>query len=309
MLFFIIDKTQNDAYRPDPEVSDRVIAWLRTERREPFFLWVHYLGPHDRPEPGDDPAAWPLPQVQRYDAYLTITDEQVGRVLDALDELGLRDNTAVILHADHGESLMEHNYFGHGRNVLDPTQRVPLLMRLPGRFPAGRRVTHLVRNLDLFPTVLDLLGVRLTVPVDGASLLPLISGSTASASEETYVETYLSANTLFAETIGDQLVAFRRLGVRTPDWKFVVNDPVPIMDHDNPAPVTEAMRRQHFSEALYDLRSDPGETRNVIGNHADLAARFRSRLAQYQTAHTSGSERLELDASDRERLRSLGYLE
>jgi arylsulfatase A-like enzyme len=177
------------------------VAWARltNERREPFFLWLHYFGPHEKlfgpdetPQPIDDWAERQEMILRRYDPDVLIADEQVGRVLATLDDLGLIDETIVIVHADHGQSLNEHDYFGHGRTIYDPTQRIPLIIRFPDRLPAARRVTRMARNIDLFPTIAELLGIPLPVVTDGASLLPVMRGEESSPSEEVYVELFLS---------------------------------------------------------------------------------------------------------------------
>ena len=311
MLWYLLRKSTHDAYRPDDQVSDRAIRWLREERKEPFFLWVHYLGPHNKPPaPGEPPTAM-TEQSQRYDRDVVSTDRQLGRFLDAIDELKLTDHTAVILHADHGEDLLEHDFIGHGYDLYDVTQRVPLLMRLPGQLPSGRRVTELVHNLDLFPTILALLGIDANLPTDGASLLPLATGANTERNQETYVETYLSATYMFAKRLESEKhrLGIRRLGIRTPDWKFIINDPYPILDRDNPEPVDETLRKQYYSEELYDERADPAEKSNVIDAHSDLAAKFRARVQHYQEMAAGKSEQVQLDPAARERLRSLGYLE
>jgi arylsulfatase A-like enzyme len=309
LLFY---QAAHSAYRTDTELSDRAIRWLREERREPFFLWLHYFGPHEKPQDTNDFFEQLRRQLREYDPDVVATDVQVGRVLTTLDALGLTAHTAVIVHADHGQSLIEHNYFGHGRYVYDSSQRVPLLMRWPEYLPAGRRVKRMVRNIDLFPTIAELMRVKLTVPVDGDSLLPVIAGGERNGEpEETYVETYLSANRLFATMIGpneDTPLGFRRFGIRTPQWKFIVNDPIPLLDDDDPAPVTPDLQARYYSQELYDLRADPGETVNVIAAHPDLAAAFRRKMREYQSRRGPGSEKMTLDAASRERLRSLGYL-
>jgi arylsulfatase A-like enzyme len=310
MRAFLREKAAHDAYRTDREVSDRAISWLRAERREPFFLWVHYFGPHEKPHAVDNYFQEVRLQLDEYDTDVATADAQVGRVLVTLDDLGLARRTAVILHADHGQSLAEHNFVGHGRYVYDVIQRVPLLMRLPGRLPAGRRASQLVRNIDLLPTVLALTGVALSIPVDGKSLLPLVDGSVAGGAAETYVETYQSANWKFADVIDSQhdvRLGFRRLGIRTLEWKFIVNDPIPFENMDDPPPVTDEMRRRYYSAELYDLRADPGETTNVITAHPDLATLFLKKVWAYQSVDSS-SEPMRLDDTMREKLKSLGYL-
>lgn len=301
----------HSAYRSDSELSDRAIRWLHEERHEPFFLWLHYFGPHEKPQPTHDIFEQVRLQRAQYDSDVVEADRQVGRVFTTLDEMGLTPRTAVILHADHGQSLTEHDEFGHGRRLYDPVQHVPLLMRLPGHLPAGLRVKRLVHNLDLFPTILELMQVKLTVATDGGSLLPIIAGRAPTEPEETYVETYLSANRLFADFVGpneDIPLGFRRLGIRTPEWKFIVNDPIPLLDEDNPAPVTPEMRTRYYSEELYDLRVDPGEMTNVLTAHRDVARAFWKKVVDYQARRGPGSEKMELDDASRERLRSLGYL-
>jgi arylsulfatase A-like enzyme len=311
MRQFLLEKATHDAYRPDNEVSDRAIRWLREERREPFFLWVHYFGPHEKPQQqaSSDEEQRQI-QLAQYDPDVAFADEQVGRLLAVLDESGLTDHTAVILHADHGQSLGEHFYFGHGRRVYDPSQHIPLIMRLPGVIPIGRRVTRMVRNIDILPTVLDLTHVQASIPLDGVSLLPIMAGADLGGPEEVYVETYLPTLSLFADLVGEHKVhmGFRRLGIRTPEWKFIINDPREFMDVDHPPPVTDEMRKRYYFEQLFDLRADPGEQHDVINQHRDLAKRFFNRVMEYQKMHGLKSPSMSLKEGDRERLRSLGYM-
>jgi arylsulfatase A-like enzyme len=310
MRAFLREKAAHDAYRTDREVSDRAIHWLRVERREPFFLWVHYFGPHEKQHTADNYLQEVQLQLNEYDPDVATADAQVGRVLIALDDLGLASHTAVILHADHGQSLAEHNFVGHGRYIYDVIQRVPLLMRLPGRLPAGRRVSQLVRNIDLLPTILAFTSVALPTPLDGGSLLPLVDGSVVEGAAETYVETYQSATWKFGDVIDSQYdvrLGFRRLGIRTLEWKFIVNDPIPFENMDDQPPITEEMRRRYYSTELYDLRADPGETTNVVVAHPDLAAMFFKKIWAYQSA-ASTSEPMRLDDTTRAKLKSLGYI-
>ncbi len=307
---FIIGKALGDAYRPDDQVSDRAIRWLREERHEPFFLWVHYFGPHEKPQPGTSVFEERRIQLDRYDPDVVFADEQVGRVLTALEELGLAERTAVVLHADHGQSLLEHNYFGHGRYVYESGHRIPLIIRAPGLLPAGQRVRRLARNVDLFPTILDLAQVAATVPVDGENLVAVAKDHVDSDSEEAYVETYLSATSLFADVIdgSDIRMGFRRVGLRTPQWKFIVNDPIPLVDRAYPPPITDDQRLRYYSEELYDLDADPDETTNVLAANRDLGATLLKRVWAYQPKSPSGSEHMQLDEETRAKLESLGYL-
>ncbi len=320
MARFLRHLAATEGYRSDAETSDRVVRWLRDERREPFFLWVHYFGPHEKPL-GGDIFEERRRQLAAYDPDVLTSDAQVGRVLDALDELGIADDTAVILHADHGQSLLQHDYFGHGKHVYDATQRIPLIVRYPRRVPAGVRIAHMARNVDIFPTVLALTHAHAAAG-DGRNLIrgvPTPRASRAARAEETYVETYLSATWLFAEIVdkeNDMRVPYRRLGWRTPRWKLIINDPMAFGEfHLEAVEIKdEASRAPYYSEELYDLAADPGETANVVAEHPDVAATLRAKIRQVRRPSASGPAAVPapvrpLDQRSRDRLRSLGYLD
>ncbi len=307
-------KAQADAYRPDNEVSDAAIAWLQGHHREPFFLWVHYFGPHEVGDMRLTLEESDRQTIAAYDHDVERADREVGRFLAEIDRLGLHGRTLVILHADHGQSLGEHLYVGHGKNLYDPTLRVPLIMRLPGVVPAGTVLAReLARNVDIMPTVLDLTGVRAMAPMDGASLRPLWSKQ-GDAGRELYSETYLPATEAFAQEVPDGhggilRVGFRRRGVRTAQWKFVVNEPWPFMDYTNPPVLPEDLVKGLYSEELYDVKQDPLELRrNLVKNRPDVEQEMRKKLATYAALPGHGSAHRELDEAAKERLRSLGYM-
>lgn len=310
--WFLMEKAEHDAYRRDPEVSDRAIAWLRSERADPFFLWIHYFGPHEKPTGLiglENQAADRELQIAAYDPDVVEVDTQIGRVLATVRELGLDANTAVVVHADHAQSIREHDYFGHGRNVFDPTAHIPLIMRLPGRIPAGRRDGTLARNVDILPTLLELLGVPRPPRLDGRDLF----GSVPSADPSVYIETYLSATRLFADVIDPQTdtrLGYRRLAVRTERWKYVINDPIPFVDSvdPSPAPIDEPTRQKFYSAALYDLRADPGERRNVITEHADVVKTLHEELFRLHATPPTGAVAMPMGDETREKLKALGYL-
>ena len=309
---FILEKFMTNAYRLDDQVTDAAIAWLNGRHHEPFLLWVHYFGPHEEPQGAPDIWEEVRRQLAQYDDDVVTVDREVGRLLDVVAARKLLSRTMIILHADHGQSLMEHDYFGHGSDVYDPTQRVPLIIRPPGGLATATRVAQMVRNLDIMPTVLALMGMEPPERIDGRSLLPALTGSPIEAPEETYVETYLSANHLFAQVIdpkNDVRLGFRRLGIRTPQWKYIVNDPVPFADQQDPPPITNEMRRQYYSEELYDLASDPGEMHNVVAAHKDLAAGFLHRVWENQPRSKATPDALPIGGTTRERLKSLGYVD
>jgi len=211
------------------EVNRRLLPWLESHADEPFFCFVHYWDPHtpyNMPEgfrgkfegdlevrkapegydyvPGWGPADR-LPEggeglsIDLYDDEIFYVDHCIGEVLEKLEELGIYDETVVIVTSDHGEDLGLHGLWGHG-TVHETTIRVPLVLRDP-RGPKGREVSGFVQHVDNLPTILEYFPpqerpgfdrVRACMPelpdkFDGTSLLPLAEGK-GKAREEIVVE-------------------------------------------------------------------------------------------------------------------------
>jgi arylsulfatase A-like enzyme/Flp pilus assembly protein TadD len=155
--------------------ADVVVAkaseWLKG-RTGPWFLWVHLFDPH---QPYDPPEPFKSQyQGSPYEGEIAYADSALGRLLGFLDEQKIKDRTAVIYTADHGESLGEHGETTHGYFAYNATLRVPLILALPGGKPA--RVEANVCHIDIFPTVCDLVGGKKPDGLQGRSLLPLVEG-------------------------------------------------------------------------------------------------------------------------------------
>jgi arylsulfatase A-like enzyme len=144
-----------NAQRPADEVTDAALAWLaRNGAERPFFLWVHYMDPHKpyTPPPehrGGDP----------YDGEVAFVDAEIGRLL-AGAPTGAAGQTLIAFVADHGESLGEHGYSGHVRELYEQTLRIPFLLCCDGRVEKGRRVESLLRGRDVAGTILGALGLQ-----------------------------------------------------------------------------------------------------------------------------------------------------
>jgi choline-sulfatase len=180
-----------------PGVTERALAFVDEHQQEPFFLWVHYFDPHFAYtlHEGHDFApestyAGPVRDEMRYsqlndleleprdveelhrlyDSEISWTDHHVGLLLDHLEALGLADRTMVVFTADHGEEFLDHGRLGHAKTLYEEMVRVPLIVRCP-RWSPGVIDTP-VANLDIFPTVLACLGVRVPWGLEGAPLGP-----------------------------------------------------------------------------------------------------------------------------------------
>jgi arylsulfatase A-like enzyme/Tfp pilus assembly protein PilF len=161
--------------RPGSVVVDRTLEWLRADSERPFFAWVHLYDahtPYEAPEPFQ--SRFPRTRGGAYDAEIASADAQVGRLVDGLRTDGRLDDTVVIVVADHGEMLGEHNELTHGFFIYEGATHVPLIVSGPG-VPSGV-VADQVRIVDVVPTALSLLGVAVPKVVQGADLMPLARG-------------------------------------------------------------------------------------------------------------------------------------
>lgn len=220
-------------------VVDAALAWLRGRPKgSRFFLWVHLFDPHT---PYDPPAPFDTEYGDTYQGEVAYTDQQVGRLLEGLEDLGVRENTLIILTSDHGEGLGEHGELTHGFFVYQSTVHVPLLMRLPGRIPAGNRISAPVNLVDVLPTVLDLTGSQHPEGLEGRSLLQAVTLGQEPAARDQYLETYLPYF---------QMRWAGSRALRDGRWKFIE------------APTPE----------LYDLQNDPGERRNLAAQDPERSA-------------------------------------
>ncbi len=263
-----------DPERRGGDTVDRAVRWLDAQSGKPYFLWVHLYDPH---MPYDPPPPFKEKYKDRpYDGEIAYTDQEVGRLLDAVRKKGPAGKTIVAVLSDHGESLSEHGEYTHGVFLYDATLHIAFMMAGPG-IPAGVHVKQQVRSIDFLPTLLALLGGNTSATVQGVSLVPAFSGKTV-ASEVSYEETLYPKLALgWAEL----------RGIRTNHWKYIR------------APRPE----------LYDLDRDPGELTNVIQQHAAEAQRLEAQLKN--VIGNGGSEKVQTHMVDQRQiaeLRSLGYL-
>ncbi len=251
------------------QVVTAATAWIDGHGSQPLFVWLHLFDPHS-------PYAPPAPFAAQYaaspyDGEIAYTDAALGRFFEQLERRGLFEGAAVIVVADHGESLGEHGERTHGTFLYDATIRVPLLMKWPSARP--HVVGAPVETADLAPTIAALAGASLP-GVDGQSLLPLIAGSAGDPDRPAYAESYYQ----------NVLLGWSPLrAVRTQRWKYI----------DAPRP------------ELYDLVEDPAERVNRVDTRGALAAGLQRALpAASEPAPASASSNTE----SAERLRALGYV-
>jgi arylsulfatase A-like enzyme len=294
-----LHRMRTSAYRSDEDVADRAIAWLGTHTEEPFFLWVHFFGPHRRHSGGAYPAAKDrtaqrIEHSRAYDDDVENVDHQVGRLMSRLEDDPRVARTTIILHADHGENLGERDGALHGDDLYDTTAHIPLIVHLPNGERAGQRRTKLARNVDIFPTIASLAGVTIPTAVRGRDLL----------SDEEPETPYV-----YLETRG-VLGKVDLKGIRTGDWKLIMRS----VPQGGKAARGRGGRgggeSTKTSFELYDLVADPLETKNVAAGEPERVARMAALLERYGDATPDlASPRRELDEEAKQKLRALGYLE
>ncbi len=291
--FFVFYHTYDvhDPYLPpdeyirlfDPDYRGRVldaIHRLRAEGGMSVAAWAgisrRFWDSVDRSDPRD------VRFVERlYDAGIRRMDSETIRpLLDRLDQLGLARDTLVVFTSDHGEAFGEHGQFQHD-DLYAGTLRVPLVLRWPGRLPAGLRIGSRVRLIDVMPTILELLGVPAPPSLQGQSLTPLLHDAYASPATEGAVSEYSD---------GRLYESLRRGGL-----SYIVDGP---------------------EERLFDLVRDPAERQNVLATRPEEAAAMRAALEGWRRNCRAlvpllGPRGGTIAPSDEtaRRLRALGYLE
>jgi len=190
---------------------------------------------------------------EKYDYEIAFVDLWVKKLFDALEAAGLAKDTAIVVMADHGEAWGEHKAYFHGQDLFDEQLRVPLIIAIPGQKP--RVITEDVSLVDVAPTLLDLVGAPIPAGMRGRSLLPLVEGTGTPA----------PPHPIFAELM-----------------------PATAWPHQAAMMVDGGHKLIHrISDRrweLYDLRSDPGEKRNLVDvpAAAGTLAALRAKLVSFE---------------------------
>ncbi|MDA0835280.1 MAG: sulfatase-like hydrolase/transferase [Planctomycetota bacterium] len=256
-------------------VVDEALSWLAEKSQQPFCCWVHLYDPHTpyldhRDQFGDRFVESP------YDAEIAFVDIQIGRLRKFLEEQNLEKQTLVIVIGDHGEGLGEHNERRHGQMLYNTTMHVPWIMSLPQNLPAGVRITDPVSQVDLLPTILDVLRRPASDSVSGLSRLVLINGVPMPA-RHLYGETEEPLH----ESGWSPLQS-----LTTAEWKYI----------------------RTTRPELYDLVNDRGETNNLAESQPDMLEQMERQLADLENAmEIRESVDVELTPQEQRKLNSLGY--
>ena len=265
------------------------------KQKQPFFLFLRHMDPHspylppapyermfyhgnetDKRNKSMEPvmsfkpfrdyfASWMPPGITdkayidaQYDGAVAYMDACIQTIFNALETHGILDETIVVINGDHGETLYEHECWYDHHGMYDNVLHVPLIIRYPGKVPAGKRVKGYNQHKDLMPTILELAEIEPQgVEFDGRSLLPMVRGEVTSHESEIYIT---------------ECTWMRKHGWRTPQWKLMV-----ALEPDF-----------HFKPPveLYDLIADPEENNNIADSNPDLVATLRGRMEAWIAKRT-----------------------
>ncbi len=284
-----------------------------------FFLWIHYMDPHGpyNPPPAYkkrwnretltkkfkkmpiSKSKWiglnGVPEyiaesmdiqsmdineyIALYDGEIGFVDSQIGVLIEELEKRNMGKNTVIIITADHGESLGEHDFFGHEFLLYDNLLKIPLIIKYPEKFASNKIIERQVKIIDIMPTIFDILRIKKNGLLDGESFLPLIYEKNKTISPYAY-SLYMNND-------------IEKYAVRTQEWKLIYN---------------------HNEEKyeLYNLQKDPREITNLfsLANNGFIES-LKQKLHNF--IRETNSQKIEvdffLDEETKRRLRMLGYLQ
>ncbi|MDO8142623.1 MAG: sulfatase [Candidatus Brocadiales bacterium] len=301
--FDVVDKE-----RFSGEEGEDLLKLLEAYKDQRFFIWYHYHGlhlPYNPQKPYDKifqedisggmtaetesiglvktksvirngsvsfNSAEKKAVVALYDGQIRQLDDYMGLLMEKMKQWGILDNTILIITSDHGEELFEHGFIGHASTSLnaklyDEIIHIPLIIRWPKKVE-HRIVDELVQQIDVMPTILDMLGLPIPEGLHGYSLLPFIRGKPMNNLRPVFCETILGG---FQSTKEMEEIKLRC--VRTKEWKLIyTNTP----GHDLNS---EGVNNGKYE--LYNLSNDPKEERNITENHPDVVKDLKKNLFQW----------------------------
>ncbi|MHC5209609.1 MAG: sulfatase [Planctomycetota bacterium] len=276
------------------DLTDAAIEFVDANRERPFFLFLNYFDPH-RPrmplpayrnlfwegaEPGQDEDRRDY-ELAMYDAEIVYTDEHFGRLIEHLKELGLYEDTWIVVTADHGELLGDDGLWGHGDSLSQAEIHVPLIVKEPGARPPRGVDGRPVQQIDVMPTLIERLGLPSPPNMQGQPM--------ARVDHPVIAESDPLAFMTEANSDWRQQGAWRVL--IEGEWKFCWNS---LGKH-----------------ALYDLGADPDELQNLFALRPDVAERMETRLHELMASLPPPGELGDVGAMDEATLRFLeetGYV-
>ncbi len=272
--------------------------WLAENHGRRFFLWIHLYDchvPYDPPHPYQDrfvDLAGAYPPVlersvfphrddqdfarlnqdyysDRYDGAVSYADAQVGKIVTLLGDLGVAQNTLIVIAADHGECLGEHGIHCDHVSVYEQNAHVPIIFYWPGHVPEGKRITQLCENIDIAPTMLDLAGMDIPASWSGRSLVPLLNGRE------------IGREQVVTEHADHMAIAYR-----TKEWTYLYQ---PSANKENQKILAEGWNvgtvgswlARAREEELYNRLEDRPESDELSGLHSEVIGEMQGQSREW----------------------------
>ncbi len=256
-----IEGTKPPVYRPDEE-TDFTMKFVEENKDKPFLCWLSFYPPHTpKTAPQENIDLYkgkiePDDQVV-YHAMVNRLDWNIGRLLDKLEELGLREKTLIVFTSDHGENFPENWNHHHKRLCYDSAANVPLLMSWPGTLPEGEERKQIISMVDVPVTILDLCGLKWPEDLHGQSAKKLLEGDAKGWHDTIFIENrpYVLGDKENADMLERCVV--------TEEWKLILNNKRP--------------------PELFNRKKDRGDTKNVYSDPANkqITAELIKRLLDW----------------------------
>jgi arylsulfatase A-like enzyme len=282
----------------NPTVSDRgtdedavssALEFLRVRGRDRWFLYLHLMDVHEYTYDRET-ALFGGTISDVYDNAIRWVNDVLSVLIDELAAQGYAENTIVVIAADHGEAFLERGFEGHARNVFPEVTTVPFVISLPFRLDPGVVVEARTSNVDIWPTLFDLLGLPAPADSDGRSLVP----------------------TLLAAARGDPAPEPDPIGIAHLDqhWGQRNQKPAPnVAVREGTLRYVRVPDSPHPVEQLFDAESDPTEVEDRASERPDDVARLRAVADGYLATppRWGAAPRREIEEFELNQLRALGY--
>jgi arylsulfatase A-like enzyme len=287
-----------DIERRGEEITASAMDWLKNNRNEPFFIFLHFWDPHS---PYYPPKKYlktsyhnnasllqllnifnPLEKKYSYDGEVVYVNEQIGILNQFFKSSELLKNSIIIFIADHGEGLEDHDFKGHTDRVYEEQLHVPLIIIYPPLIPKGKIIKQPIDIVNIMPTILDMLNIPAPAGLDGSSLMPLINE-----------EVKWNPIPLYASASPTKELPFYRFGsIFKDDWKLICH------------------LQNKRKDQLYYIKDDPAELNNLAEKEKKKVSELKPLLLKWIGEIPKGAY-IESKVEDKEtieRLKALGYI-
>ncbi len=291
----------------DENLTRQAISWIKSNKSHKFFVYLHYMAthaPYRIPKTYEEIYAkeqisgridYPCNDVEinpaqkrnlldRYDGTIRFVDDQIGKLVDLLQSLDLKEDTLLIIAADHGEEFGEHGDWMHGHTLYQETIKIPLIIWYPKIRRSQKRSNELAGLVDIKPTILNIVGIKQSEIYQGKDLISQIT------KEDSLYQQKGSREEIFSEG-GRNL----RCIITSTNWKLI-----------------SKKAKRKIKLELYNLEQDPQEKHNVVNLYPEIAKNLQKRLTtkfkEFKKQKLKPGKAT-IDAETKRELKSLGYIQ